>query len=161
MRVLSGLFVVLLATIPPNQDAGAGGPRKFYRAAIDADLSYWENAWGFKKKSVSVELTENADLARVVYVIEFGKDVRNYDLDALQKLFFVPGVQVRHVFFDEDNIAINAVVPTGYLIQGDISGVTGDALRVTIEFRVDPRIFDRDPRGLQNAKKLAIRPINS
>jgi hypothetical protein len=135
--------------------------------AIQSDLSYLENAWGMKKLAFTAELFRPEDrkpigkvvpMGRITYTMAFDRDIRNYDLDALHRLFTPQEGKLRHLFFDANNIAINSIVPIGYLIQGELSGVKGDAVRVTIDFGHDMEILRNDPRGIDMARKLAVRP---
>ena len=70
---------------------------------------------------------------------------------------FLPDGKLRHVFFDQDNVAINGMATFGYLIHGEISGVKGDVIRVIVEFGQDLEIMKLDPHGIQQARKVAVR----
>jgi hypothetical protein len=59
---------------------------------------------------------------------------------------------MRHIFFDSDNIAIVPPVPYQYQIQGEISGVEGEAFRVFVDLGPEAEAF------LQRATKLVVRP---
>jgi hypothetical protein len=59
---------------------------------------------------------------------------------------------VRHIFLDQDQIAINPFVVFSYRIQGEISGVKGEAIRMVVDIEYDAEIM------LLNAKKLVVRP---
>jgi hypothetical protein len=135
--------------------------------AIQSDLSYFEGAWGMKKVAFTAELFRTEDrkpigkvvpMGRITYTLAFDRDIRNYDLDALQRLFVLTEGKLRHAFFDADNIAINSIVPIGYLIQGEVSGVKGDAVRITIDFGHDMEVMRTDPRGIDRARKFTVRP---
>jgi len=131
------------------------------------DLSYFENVWGLKKKDFAAEawpdsqrkLINNRILTagRFAYVLEFSKDIHNYDLDTLRNYLFFPEGKIRHVFFDADNVAINAMVTHAYLVQGEVSGVKGDVIRVFVEFGHDIEILKTDARGIVQAKKVSAR----
>jgi hypothetical protein len=165
---LAGLLIVCLAsTLALSQEPPKGAPPPTIPFAIVDDLSYFDNVWGLKKRDFAAELWQPSErklignriltAGRFVYVLEFSKDIQNYDLDALQKVFFFPEGRVRHVFFDQDNVAINGMATYGYLVQGEVSGVKGDVVRVIVEFGHDLEIMKLDPRGIQQARKLAAR----
>jgi hypothetical protein len=165
---LAGLLIVCAAsTLALSQEPQKGAPPPTIPIAIDDDLSYYENVWGLKKKLFAAELWPPSErklinnrilsAGRFVYVLEFSKDIQNYDLEALQKLLFLPDGKIRHVFFDPDNVAINGMATFGYLIHGEISGVKGDVIRVIVEFGHDLEVMKLDPRGIQQARKLSAR----
>lgn len=137
--------------------------------ALEDDLSYFENVWGLKKRFFGAELWPVADrkllgnrilgAGRFAYVLEFTRDIHNYDLEALQKVLFLPDGKLRHVFFDADNIAINSMATFGYQIHGEVSGVKGDVIRVIVEFGMDLDIIKLDPRNIQQARKMVVRRV--
>ena len=135
--------------------------------ALEDDLSYFENVWGLKKKYFEAVLWPDSEkkllgnrvvtAGRFVYWLEFTRDIQNYDLDSLQRILYLPDARIRHVFFDQDNVAINGMATFGYLIHGEVSGVKGDVIRVIVEFGQDLDIMKVDTRGIQQAKKMAVR----
>jgi hypothetical protein len=169
---LAGLLIVCLAsTLALSQEPQKGDPPPPpIPFPIPDDLSYFENVWGLKKKDFAAEawhdsqrkLVNNRILTagRFVYVLEFTRDIHNYDLDTLKAFLFFPDNKIRHVFFDADNVAINSMVTYGYLVQGEVSGVKGDSLRVVVDFGHDLEIMKADPRGIVQARKLAARRGN-
>lgn len=165
---LAGLLIVCAAsTLALSQEPDKGTPQSPIPFAIIDDFSYFDNVWGLKKKDFAAELWPESQrkvignrilpAGRFVYVLEFSKDIHNYDLDTLRSLFFFPEGKIRHVFFDADNLAINGMTTFGYQLQGELSGVKGDVVRVVVEFGHDLEIMRIDPRGIQQARKLAAR----
>ena len=167
---LSGLLVLLLAA---NAAMSQGIKKKetsppTRRAEVKADFSNLENRWGLKLKSFTVDSLDPSapespegnilPQGRFTYVLEFQRDVVNYEFDALQKAFSEPLKRLRHVFLDEENIAINAIVSYDLRFQGEVSGVKGEVFRITIDFGHDRETLKVDPRGIRQAKKLVVRP---
>jgi hypothetical protein len=152
--LLAGLLLMFLAaTAAQGQDA----PRK--SVPIKADFSFFEDNWGLRVKSFSLDLfqvkTKTGDamvLGRIIYVLEFEKDVINQDLETIQGIFVDKGRRVRHVFFDQEHIAINPFVVLPYRIQGEISGVKGEAFRILVDMEFDAEAI------ILPAKKLVVRP---
>jgi hypothetical protein len=169
MRTLIGglIIVALTAAGAFSQDQAKTGPLQTTPFLIQDDLSYFANVWGLRKVSFSAERFVPLDRkilggkiqaqGRLTYILEFDRDIHNYDLEALQRLFVFQDNRLRHVFFDADNIAINSITPIGYLMQGELSGVKGDVIRVTIDFGQDLEIMSIDPRGVDQARKVAAR----
>jgi hypothetical protein len=125
---------------------------------MKADFSSFEQ-WGLQKKSYSIEFAEQVApdgglilLCRINYVLEFEKDVQFYDLENLKLVFFPPNRKIRHIFFGEDNVAINAYRIYEHKLFGEVSGVRGEAFRIVVEFVVDA------DTPVQRATKLVVRP---
>ena len=127
-------------------------------ALVKADLSYFINS-GLKLKSFTLEFAEQramdgtiVPVGRISYVLEFDRDVANYDLEALQKNLAPQNRRLHHIFFDDENVAINAGQVYDHRLFGEVSGIAGEAVRVVVEFLVDPKA------PVQQARKLVVRP---
>jgi len=103
---------------------------------IKVDLSYLEKKWGIKCKSHKIDASPG--YKKVTFLLEFTKEVEN--LEELRAAF-VYRVQNRHAtpkpnpplwfyFFDEDNVFVFKSHPL--VIEGEVSGKKGDAIRVSI-----------------------------
>ena len=99
--------------------------------AIKMDLSYLEKTWGLKCKSHRI--TDNLGQKNVIFLLEFTKDVEN--LKELRAAFSVPALNPALVFyfFDEDNVLVHKSVIA--MIQGEVTGKKGDAIRVSLRYR--------------------------
>ena len=155
MRFLSAALISTLLT------AGSALSQEAQPKAITAtlDLSYYQNAWGLKVKSSTVDFLDQKlpdgsmrSVARISYTLEFGRDIVNYDLDELQRtlVFRRDGEErkVRHIFFDEDNVAFFVQYAYQFL-DGDVSGVQGESFRIILELR---------PDVVQLSKRIVARP---
>jgi hypothetical protein len=148
--LLFGFVIAAPAFGQGNQPAG--GPFK-------PDLTYFESVWGLKVKSFSAEVLDQKlpdggvrAVGRIVYTLEFGMDIANYDLDEFQRLliFRKDGEErkIRHIFFDDDNVAFYVQYNYQFL-EGDVSGVKGESFRIIVEMR---------PDALQQARRMVVRP---
>ena len=151
---LAGLLVVFLSA---NGALGQDAQKK--SVPIKADFSFFEDNWGLKAKAFSLELAqvksktgEEMVFGRISYVLEFDKDVINQDLETIQGIFGDKSRRVRHVFFDQDHIATNPFMALPYRIQGEISGVRGEAFRIIVDMEFDAEAI------ILPAKKLVVRP---
>ena len=154
MRFLSA-FIITFAT------AGLAFSQEGQPKAVTAtlDLSYYQNAWGMKVKSTTLDFLDQKmpdgsmrSVARISYTLEFGRDIVNYDLDELQRtvVFRKDGEErkIRHIFFDEDNVAFFVQYAYQFL-DGDVSGVKGESFRIILELR---------PDVVQASKRIVARP---
>jgi hypothetical protein len=152
--ILAGLLLLFLTA---NWGLGQDAPKK--SVAIKADFSFYEDNWGLRVKTFSLDLvqvkTKTGDpivIGRITYLLEFDKDVINQDLESIQAIFVDKGRRVRHIFLDQDHIAINPFVVLPYRIQGEISGVRGEAFRIIVDMEFDAEAI------ILPAKKLVVRP---
>jgi len=152
--ILAGLLVVFLSA-----NGALGQDVQKRSVPIKSDFSFFEDNWGLKAKAFSLELlqvkSKTGDaivLGRITYLLEFDKDVINQDLETIQSIFVDKGRRVRHIFFDQDHIAINPFVVLPYRIQGEISGVRGEAFRIIVDMEFDAEAI------ILPAKKLVVRP---
>ncbi|MBI2804338.1 MAG: hypothetical protein HYX68_05060 [Planctomycetes bacterium] len=136
--LIAVFFVCVLTKAAPAQQAGAQGPTK--SDGIQKDFSYFET-WGLKRKTFSLEMLEQTlpdgsrvTLGRITYVLEFDTEVSGYDLDTLQWNIAPKNRRLRHLLFDTDNVAINANRIHDHRLQGEVSGVPGEAFRITFDF---------------------------
>ena len=134
------------------------------------DSSIFERKWGMKLKSMSLvyykkegEKTIEKDgwtkvvktvetHGRISYLFEFETSLPFYDLDILQRTLSAENKKIRHLFFNDENVALNAGVQRGHTVFGAVSGIQGEAIRVTYDLGKDPEIM------IRNAKKLVVRP---
>jgi hypothetical protein len=152
--ILAGLLAVFLAA---NGALGQDVQKK--SVPIKADFSFFEDNWGLRVKAFALEQVQQKTpagdtivIGRITYVLEFEKDAISYDLDAIQNLFADKNRPMRHIFFDKDQIAIEPFFTHRYLIQGEISGVKGEAFRIIVDIVPDAETT------LKLAKKLVVRP---
>jgi hypothetical protein len=121
------------------------------------DFSYFDY-WCLYLRSFSINFVDQKlpngqviQVARLTYVLEFTRDVQYLQLEPLMRNYRPENKRMRHLFYDSENVAINGEQFMEYKIQGEISGMQGEAFRVTVEFVDDPRF------PLRNAKKLVVR----
>ncbi|MBM3995073.1 MAG: hypothetical protein FJ303_13105 [Planctomycetes bacterium] len=153
MRTIFAIGFMSVVLMSPRGEAGdtpQGGLTK-------TDFSFFAS-WGLKLKSLSLEFADkdfpdgrSITVGKLTYVLEFDRTVELYDLDYLQRQFAPQTFRLRHLFFDKDNVAINANRLFEYKLQGDVSGVKGEGFRVIVEFVVDPQA------SVLQAKKLVVR----
>jgi hypothetical protein len=165
---LAALLLLILASAEAMSQDGKkkdDAPRT-ERKAIKTDFTRLEYL-GLKARSFVVQITDQPTPAgdsrlqgRIIYELEFEKDVVNYDLDALQKIMAPQSKRLRHLFFDEGNVAINSYFQEKYSygIMGEVSGVKGEAFRVIVEFNSHPPEIINAIR--QHGVKLVVRPGN-
>ncbi|MBI1832264.1 MAG: hypothetical protein HYR84_12545 [Planctomycetes bacterium] len=160
---MHALFAILLAGVAAAASVQAEAPTSRTESAqagaglSKTDFSYFAS-WGLKLKSLSLEFADKdlpdgraITIGKLIYVLEFDKDVVLYDLDALQRQLSPQTLKLRHLFFDKDNVAINANRIYEHKLQGDVSGVKGEGFRIIVDFVVDPQA------SVLQAKKLVVR----
>jgi len=161
MRVIFAclVFLSMAAEAALCQSPQSKGDLPPWRSvAVNVDTTYFGYRH-MKLKSLSLQFADPPltapgapVLGRLVYLLEFERDIWDYDLDSLQKEFIPMNKRLRHIFFDGDNVALNPFRIYDYRIQGEISGIKGEAFRVSVEFPLEPSILVSD------IKKLVIRP---
>ena len=125
---------------------------------IEVNASYLEKTGALKFKSASKGSVTNP--AKRVFmtmnvVMEFSKDLQEKELTEIKQLLNASPRKFRFVPLDADGVAI-PVAPgvsggaANWLIEGELSGVKGDAFRFKVGFDSDttPKI-----------KKVTIRPV--
>jgi hypothetical protein len=156
---IAALLVVALAAntassqpTKPKEQLPAPVPR-----LIKTDFAYFEYL-GLRHKSFSLDFfpqkTPNKGtilIGRITYLLEFDKNVTNYDLDNLRATLAPQNLRLRHIFFDDDNVAINAYRVYEHRVFGEVSGVKGEAFRILVEFVVEPDV------PVQRGTKLVVR----
>jgi hypothetical protein len=125
-------------------------------------LGVLDDLYGLKAKSIvaddvkppsEIRVPENRSVAktRVTITLSFTKDVKNLtELRSLYDTFTVSGgtpfrfdnLPLIFHFFDEDNVCIDKVVISA--LEGDLSGVKGEAFRVFLTCRTES--FNRAKR---------------
>lgn len=151
MRVLAPLAILLaLFALPARADE----PKK--EAPLPCSVDKLDKEWGLKLKSATVRdnVYLKAPVRELVVTLEFTKDVT--DAKAVRKAFessILEGKPVKdrppHVLFylfDEDNVSIGKL--NVVYIEGEITGKSGDAFRVTVRTYGDT---------LKKAKKVDLR----
>lgn len=148
--LLGGMFLVMLTA----SGAECQEPKKGERLPpparqISPDFSYFENSLGLRLKSFNLEVTKQEInrggsliremQGRITYVLEFDRDAKLYNFNELQKAFLDPNLKVQHLFFDDDNVALD--VNVGYQVQGIVSGRRGESFRVNAEFGNDGSVM--------------------
>src|SRR5947208_1390478 len=119
-----GVLIIFMTAAQATGQDGAG---------FKPDFSYFQSVWGLKVKSFSADVVDQKmpdgslrSVGRIVYTLEFGRDIVNYELDEFQRvlIFRKDGEErkIRHIFFDEENVAF--YVQYNYQsLEGDVSGV--------------------------------------
>jgi hypothetical protein len=118
---------------------------------------YTEKTWGLKVKTV--KYTTNQSPPDVNIVFEFTKDLKAEELKALKEALSQKEGGLEFCFFDEDGV-IFAKAPAGYYaVQGDLSGMKGDAIRCRMSGSKDsPVSFIFVAEQAKKVSKVEFRP---
>jgi hypothetical protein len=153
------LPLAVVADAGSKEDTKAAAANMLTFDNIAVDFSYFNKAWGLKLKSLTLE--KNGSERDLKFTFEFDRDLEPDDLTQLQAGFAQapltgPGAKaapsIWYHFFDQDNVSMGKVYfdpsKKGSKFEGEITGVRGDAFRVTIA----------NVSVNENAKKLVARP---
>jgi hypothetical protein len=120
--------------------------------APKVDLSYLKQTWGLECKSQKVERNYGAGGGmQITFRLEFTRDVPN--LKEMREQFTAQGPNstdsaLWFYFFDDENVVIYKTPPNK--IEGEVTGVKGDAIRVII-FAISDSV-------LEKTQKIEVRP---
>jgi hypothetical protein len=158
----SALLVALVGVA-----AGGKEEKPIKSDKLKVNLDYLEKTWGMKYKSHTAASSRDATAGQVTILVEFTKDVE--DVKALREaLDGSKSLGVRRVrgkgkevvekadsklwfyLFDSDNVLVQKVHVTS--IDGELSGVKGDRVRLRVQFSADK---------FEKGEKLEARPAES
>ena len=157
ITIITGLFASLAIVNFSFTEQKKDQPKKD-EMPIEVNASYLEKTGALKLKSATKGSATNP--AKRVFmtmnvVMEFSKDLQEKELAEIKQLLNGSPRKFRFVPLDADGVAVP--IPPGlsggaanWLIEGDLSGVKGDAFR----FKV---IFDSDTTP--KIKTVTIRPV--
>jgi hypothetical protein len=118
------------------------------------DLSYLRNMWGLECKSQKVERYFGGGGGKqITFRLEFTRDVPNNFKERLREQLTAresksSDAALWFYFFDGENVAVYKTPPNK--IEGEVTGVKGDAIRLSI-VAISDEILDK-------AQKIEVRP---
>lgn len=117
---------------------------------------YTEKTWGLKFKTVKYP----SDQSEIRVVFEFTKNLQPDEVKALKAAFERKEGALEFCFFDEDGVIFTKATFQNYLVQGDISGMKGDAIRCTLPRigKSSPLDFLSSPESVKKVSKVELRP---
>ena len=133
-----------------GQTSAFRAPKKEYAPKVD--LSYLKQTWGLECKSQKVERNNGpGGSMQMTFRLEFTRDVPNLKEIREQLTAREPKSSdsaLWFYFFDGENVVVYKTPPNK--IEGEVTGVKGDAIRVTIFALSDPL--------LDKTQKIEARP---
>ena len=126
LAVLSGFCVA---------DVAAGQDKD--KPPFTADLSRLQQQ-GFPLKLNRFSMESKDNLSHITFVLQFDNDLVANDLNLLRGYFNDEGFQTAlyFYFFDDENVPIEKLGCSTSMIEGEITGVKGDAFRVVLKVPV-------------------------
>jgi hypothetical protein len=116
---------------------------------------YTEKTWGLKVKTV--KYTANQSPAHVKVVLVFSKNLKADELKAVRDVFDRKEGSLEFCFFDEDGVIFAKATYMNFVVQGDISGMQGDAIRCVITANQNFPFLNSADQG-KKVSKVELRP---